>query len=156
MKLVQRQVWRNDFERRILEQTMYINFSCICCHLNLSCGQPSIVDFVSIAHRLHKTPADWCDLSAALLYLNRWHPFCHGRANTKCTALDTHVMPWHRGAQIMCARSPWWLNFVQCNLMFKGPQFAPCCISALWRLELWDESLLFRSFVHPIIVCHNY
>jgi len=124
--------------------SLRVNFNCICCSLNLSCGQLPIVDFVCTAHRLHQKPVDWCDLSAGHLYLNRWHPLYQTVMQIQNVQHWIHVMPWHRGAQIMGAISPWWLNFVQCHLMFKSPQFAPCCMSAHWRLELWAESLLFR------------
>jgi hypothetical protein len=50
------------------------------------------------------------------------------------------VLIYSRGAQILAARSPWWLNFVQWRLICVGPTNGTCGMSPVWRLEFWGDS----------------
>ena len=62
---------------------------------------------------------------------------CSGRNVWVCTAEPTFAEKVYstRGAKIPPAVSPWRLNYVQWRLIYVGPGFGTCFMSAFWRLE---------------------
>ena len=54
---------------------------------------------------------------------------------------------WSRGAQILGARSPGWLNFVRWHLTFEGPRYGTYFVSPFWHLEFCKGSSIFGKFM---------
>ena len=84
----------------------------------------------------------------------------HGHIFIKCSSIKQKFLlspetQW-RGAQVLGAKSLWWLNVVSWHLIFLGPQCGSCFMSSLWCHQFLRGSSIFGKFLHPWINVLSY